>query len=278
MLRKFYHAFRNFIKYIRKGGVVYVNIAQVNYGECLKGKRIVVTGGGSGIGYAIAGKFLASGAEVTITGRNAEKLAGAAGRLNSEKVHTLVWDVADVSVAGKKIGEAAQMMGGLDILVNNAGVYIPSNLFSIIEEKDWDSVMGTNIKGVFFASRATAAYFIRENKSRGGKIINISSIAGINGDCGPYGISKWGVNGLTKGLARDLIGKNIIVNAIAPGVIATEMNKDLNVADNAYSPAQKNERVTLVEEIADLALFLASDASNNIVGQVIVCDGGWTLG
>lgn len=252
-----------------------MDIAQVNYGECLKGKRIVVTGGGSGIGYAIAGKFLASGAEVTITGRNAEKLAGAAGRLNSEKVHTLAWDVADVSVAGKKIGEAAQMMGGLDILVNCAGIYTEKTMADM-DKNEWDRIMDTNIRGLYFTCQKAIEYFLRENKIQMSKIINISSIRGFQGDCGPYGISKWGVNGLTKGLARDFIGKNILVNAIAPGITATAIN-GIDASDNVFDTAPGNNRVALPEEIAELALFLAGNSSNHITGQIIACDGGETL-
>ena len=192
MLKKLYRAFQNFIKYLRKGGVVYVNVSQVTYTECLKGRKALITGGGSGVGYAIAQKFLSSGAEVTITGRNPDKLAQVAAHLNSTRLHTLVWDVANISSTEKKINEAIQIMGGLDILVNNAGQYtfLP---FEKIDEAEWDKIIHTNLKGTFFICQQAVKYFKKEKeKTRVKKIINISSTRGFQGDCGPYGYFQMG--------------------------------------------------------------------------------------
>ena len=264
---------RNFIRYIRRGGVVTVNLATLFKGEVLKDKRVLVTGGTSGIGYAVAEKFISEGAKVLITGRNEQRLEKAAKSLNGD-VCTLLWDVADVSNSKEKIRKVVDLLGGLDIIINNAGVYTPDP-FSSIDKTNWDFVMDTNIKGVFFLCQAAVEHLL--NNSNGGKIINITSIRGFQGDCGPYGISKWGANGLTKGLARDLISKNIIVNGIAPGITASEIN-GIDVTKNAYYGAEvRNERVALPEEIAEIACFLSSDAANNIVGQIIICDGGSTL-
>jgi NAD(P)-dependent dehydrogenase (short-subunit alcohol dehydrogenase family) len=264
---------RNFAKYMRDGGVAYVNISQINYNRILVGKRVLVTGGSSGIGYAIAKKCLEEGARVIITGRNIQKLNVVSKELGCDNLEVIEWDVSDSKIAKEKIEEIDHILGGLDIVFNNAGVYT-SKLFLEVEEKDWDTVLDINTKGLFFVCQATAEYFLE--KSKGGKIINIASNRGILGDHGPYGVSKWGVIGLTKGLGRDLISKGIIVNGIAPGITATNIN-GINVEENAFSDEPRNKRIGLPEEIAELALFLASDAANNIVGEVIVCDGGASL-
>jgi NAD(P)-dependent dehydrogenase (short-subunit alcohol dehydrogenase family) len=189
-------------------------------------------------------------------------------------IRYLIWDVSNTALAHKQIQKAAEILGGIDILVNNAGAY--SNVpFSSVNEKIWNTIMDTNIKGVFFICQAAAHQMI--HNTNGAKIINITSIRGFEGDCTPYGISKWGANGFTKGLAREFISKNVIVNGIAPGITATEIN-GIDVKENAYCGYEpKNNRVALPEEIAEIALFLASDAANNIVGQTIICDGGSTL-
>ncbi len=264
---------RNFTKYIRNGGVVYVTVAKLAKGEVLKGKRVLITGGTSGIGYAIAKKFLSEGAKVLITGRNEQRLVKAANSLNGD-IYTLVWDVADVSISNERIGKVVALLGGLDIVINNAGVYSTDPFFAV-NKTTWDYLMDTNIKGVFFLCQAAAEQMV--NNLNGGKMINITSIRGFQGDCAPYGISKWAANGLTKGLARDLISKNIIVNGIAPGITASEIN-GIDVKENAYHAGEaRNGRVALPEEIAEIAFFLSSDAANNIVGQIIICDGGATL-
>lgn len=264
---------RNFIKYMKYGGVVYVNISQINYNRILEGKRVLVTGGSSGIGYAIAKKCLEEGARVVITGRDIHKLNAASKKIGSNNLLALEWDVSDSNLAREKIEEIELVLGGLDIVFNNAGVYT-SKSFLEIEEEDWDTVLDINAKGLFFVCQAASDYFLKKSKS--GKIINIASNRGILGDCGPYGMSKWGVIGLTKGLGRDLISKGIIVNGIAPGITATNIN-GVKVEENAFSDEPRNKRIGLPEEIAELALFLASDAANNIVGEVIVCDGGTSL-
>lgn len=272
-VRKFITYTSNFIKYIRKGGVVYVNVAQISRGEVLKGKRVLITGGTSGIGYAIADKFLSEGASVVITGRNNERLDEAVKKLEGN-VHPLIWDVTDLSIVDDKIKETVKLLGGLDILINNAGIY-SSTPFDRVDSNEWDTVMDTNLKSVYFICQSTIKHFLSNEQAS--KIINISSIAGTLGYILPYGISKWGINSITKGLAKKYFHKNIIINSIAPGVTATKINDEINIEENAYINHGINNRATLPEEIAEIALFLASDASNNIVGQNIVCDGGATL-
>lgn len=264
---------KNFIKCLKYGGVVEVNVTQIGYPEILKGKKVLVTGGGSGIGFQIAKKCLETGAEVVITGRDIEKLNTAKYDLKSDNVFVLEWDQSDIETVEIKIHETVKVLGGLDIVFNSAGLYTPKTFFDIDEEL-YNVVMDTNLKGLFFVAKKSAEYFLK-NKQKG-KIINIASIRGIQGTTEPYGLSKWGVIGLTKGLGRDLGKEGIIVNGIAPGITATGIN-NINIKENAYTSSTKDHRVASPEEIAEIAIFLASDAANHIIGEVIVCDGGESL-
>jgi NAD(P)-dependent dehydrogenase (short-subunit alcohol dehydrogenase family) len=276
MIRRLIFYVRNFIKFIRSGGVVYTTIIQVDKGEILKDKKILITGGSSGFGLAMAMKFLSEGAYVLITGRNQESLENAVKQLNSERAFGLVWDISNISIIEEKLAEAIILLGGLDIAVNNAGIWTPRK-WTEVDGNEWDRILAINLKGLFFMCKAEAETF--KNKRTISKIINITSIEGIRGGFGPYYASKWGANGLTKGLAKELIRKNIIVNAIAPGMAITNINPTLpkSVEDNAYLPQHLTQRYVLVEEVAALAAFLASDSANSIVGQVIAIDGGWVL-
>lgn len=255
------------------GKPVVVKVSQLDYNKALAGKKVLVTGGSSGIGYAIAKKCIAEGAKVVITGRDEEKLQAACKKIDSSNVLMIVWDVADSKVSKKMIDETDRLLDGIDIVFNNAGIYSFKG-FLEVDEDAWDKVMDINAKGLFFVCQAASEYYISRAKT--GKIINIASNRGILGAHDPYGMSKWGVFGLTRGLGKVLISKGIIVNGIAPGTTATALN-GIDVNENAFSGAAPNGRVALPEEIAELAIFLASDAANNIVGEVIVCDGGESL-
>ena len=263
-------ALRDYLKY--DGKITHLTMSQINYGGVLKGKRIVVTGGGSGIGLAMARKFVSEGADVVITGRNKEKLEQAKTSINDTHLHILQWDVSDMSVLSGKIKECADMMGGIDIFVNNA---------AFVERKQtgeafYDKTMETNLKAVYFICKEVVNHMIACNGEKGGKIINISSLNGHMSSTHPYFISKWGVNALTKGYAKEYAGNNIIVNAIAPGICSSSINyQDVN--ENAYSDGTLINRIVLPEDIAEVACFLCSDAANCIVGQIITVDGGFTL-
>ena len=252
---------------------VKVEIVQIDYGEILKNKNILVTGGSSGIGLAIAKKFLSLGAKVIITGRDLDKLQRVKQGMNSCNLMILQWDVSNIEEIDNKIEDVLEQSGQIDVLINNSGIYAPNNFFNT-DEKTYDEVMNINLKGMFFISQKTAKYFIK-NKIKG-KIINIGSVRGIQSSSEAYGISKWGVRGLTKGLAKDLIQYGIIANAIAPGVTATDINK-IDIGENVSCDSSLDKRVATPEEIAEIATFLVSDASNHIIGQTIVCDGGETL-
>lgn len=254
--------------------IVTANISLLSNSEFLSGKVALVTGGSSGFGFAIAKRFLESGAKVVITGRNKEKLEKAEKDLASTNVKGLVWDLCDIAIAKSKYAEASSLFGAIDIAVNNAGVWTPKS-WTNIQESDWDNILDTNLKGLFFICQAESEA-MSADVNRMNKIINITSIEGVRGGYGPYYASKWGANGLTRGMAKALTSKNVVVNAIAPGMGITDINPNL-LKDGNLALDNLNGRFVAVEEIAELALFLASDASNSIVGQVIVIDGGMAL-
>jgi 3-oxoacyl-[acyl-carrier protein] reductase len=263
----------------RNGGATQINIAQINYGGILEGKRVLITGGSAGIGLAIAKKCLSEGATVVITGRTEAKLKAAEAELNNPRLNPLVWDVSSISQREEKLAEALRLVGGrLDVLVNNAGILGGNRQFLDLTEEVWDQISSVNEKGLVFLTQCVVQKWIE--RRQGGKIINMSSMRGNLGvQDGPYGMSKWGLNGLTHGLGLKLAPHGIIVNGIAPGITATDSIaiKNIDVKENAYLNGVPISRIGLPEEIAELAVFLMSDAANYIVGQTIICDGGYTL-
>lgn len=237
-------------------------------------KIVLVTGGGSGFGFAIAKRFVECGAKVIITGRNEKKLESAVKSLG-HNVSYLVWDLCDVSIAKTKMNEANAIFGAINVAINNAGVWTPKK-WNDIDEAEWNKILDTNLKGLFFICQAEGEAMANTNATAS-KIINITSIEGTRGGFGPYFASKWGANGITRGMAKALIKNNVVVNAIAPGMALTDINPNLPKDGNLSLPYNLNERYVTVEEIAETACFLASDAANSIVGQVIVVDGGMAL-
>lgn len=244
-----------------------------NDDACMADKIVLVTGGGSGFGLAIAKRFVQCGAKVIITGRNEHKLKSAVEHLGKNASY-LVWDLCDVSIAKTRMSEANAFYGPINVAINNAGVWT-STKWNDIEEAEWDKILDTNLKGLFFICQAEAESM--NSNVIVNKIINITSIEGVRGGFGPYWASKWGANGITRGMAKELIKNNIIVNAIAPGMAITDINPNLPKDGNLNLPYNLSGRYVTVEEIAETACFLASDAANSIVGQVIVVDGGMAL-
>jgi NAD(P)-dependent dehydrogenase (short-subunit alcohol dehydrogenase family) len=261
------------------GGSTQVNISQIQHGGVLKGRRVLITGGSAGIGLAIARKCLSEGAAVVITGRSESKLKAAEAELTSPRLKPLVWDVSNIATLDEKFAESLRLLdGGLDILVNNAGILGGHRQFLDLTEERWDQITDVNAKGLVFLTQRVVKHWLAG--AQGGKIINMSSMRGCLGvQDGPYGMSKWALNGFTHGLALQLAPRGILVNGIAPGIVDTDSIaiKDMDARQNAYLPGIPLARIGLPEEIAELALFLMSDAANYIVGQTIVCDGGYTL-
>lgn len=253
---------------------VTVNISNIPLNQLLKNKIALITGGSSGIGFAIAEGFIKSGASVVIAGRNEKKLDIARNKLsvkcnNQNKVWTINLDITDVACFQEKIDHIIKECGKIDILVNNAGM-LGSNLTNTTD-MDYTNVMNTNLKGAFFLSREIANYMIKNHIH--GNILNICSSSSLRPANSAYTLSKWGLRGLTLGLAKTLCKHNITVNGIAPGPTATEMLGQCasDRIDNKYSPIG---RMALPEEIANMAIFLVSNMGRTIVGDIIYMTGG----
>ena len=246
----------------------------------LQGKVALVTGASRGIGQAIARAMAKEGARVAIVYNRspepAEKLVQEITQAGGEAI-AFQADVKNFDAAQKIVDQVIEKWGQLDILVNNAGV-IRDKLFVTMDADDWNQVIGTNLGGAFNFSRAAGVVMMRARK---GKIINISSVAGAFGGTGQvnYSASKGGINSMTRALAAELAKRNVTVNAIAPGVIETEMSQAVrNLVGDEMNKMIPLKRVGKPEEIAALAVFLASPAADYITGQVITIDGGLSLG
>ncbi|MBU5677387.1 3-oxoacyl-[acyl-carrier-protein] reductase [Alkaliphilus sp. MSJ-5] len=245
----------------------------------LTGKTALVTGGSRGIGRSIALALANQGANVIINyTSNEESAAKVVEEIESFNVKALAVkaNVSNAEEINDMMDKIEEMFDGIDILVNNAGI-TRDNLFIRMKEEDWDQVMDINLKGVFLCTKAVVRKMI---KQKYGKIINLSSVVGVVGNPGQanYCASKAGVIGFTKSLAKEIAGKNITVNAIAPGFIETDMTKVLpeNVKESMLEiiPMKKYGKP---EDIANLVLFLSSDNASYITGQVIHVDGGMAM-
>jgi len=239
----------------------------------------VVTGAGRGIGHAIAVRLAKEGARVASVSRteaNAEKTASEINGLRADTAKAYAVDVADQAAVQKAAGEIFEAFGRVDILVNNAGV-TRDGLSMRMSMEDWDTVLNTNLKGAFNFTQAVMRPMI---KQRSGRIINISSIAGLTGNAGQanYAASKAGLIGLTKTLARELASRGITVNAVAPGLIETDMTTVLS-EEIRQSILQKVPLGKLGEpdDIAGAVAYLASPEAKYITGQVLTVDGGMVM-
>ena len=245
----------------------------------LKGKCAVITGASRGIGKCIATKFAKEGANVVINYRNNEEEALKVKKeleyLGSQ-VLVVKADVSELEQAENLIKEAKKEFGRVDILVNNAGI-TKDNLIIRMKEEDFDSVIKINLKGTFNCLKAVTPIML---KQKYGKIVNIASVVGVVGNPGQvnYCASKAGLIGMTKSLAKEIGSRNITVNAIAPGFIDTDMTKILSDDQKKKILSQiPLNKFGNVEDIANVALFLGSENSNYITGQVIHIDGGMAM-
>lgn len=243
----------------------------------LQNKVAVVTGGSRGIGKAIAEKFAAEGASVAILYSSnsasadavVEEVRNAGGTAKAYQCH-----VENSDEVGKTIDDVVNDLGKIDILINNAGI-TRDKLLMMMKEEDFDDVISVNLKGAYNTMRKVCPMLARQ---RWGRIINLSSIAGINGNAGQvnYSASKAGLIGMTKSAAREFAGRGITVNAIAPGFVETDMTEKFASDENVMKRIPVG-RMGRPDEIASLALFLASDAAAYITGEVIRIDGGLAI-
>ncbi|MEO5674214.1 MAG: 3-oxoacyl-[acyl-carrier-protein] reductase [Chitinophagales bacterium] len=244
--------------------------------KLLQGKTALITGASRGIGEAIAKKFAEEGANIAFTYlSSAEKALALENHLHSLGVKAIGYksDAASFAEAEKLIGNVIMEFQTIDVVVNNAGI-TRDNLILRMSEHQWDEVMTTNLKSVFNISKSVCKPMM---KQRGGSIINLSSIVGMTGNAGQtnYSASKAGIIGFTKSLAKELGSRNIRCNAIAPGFIETDMTH--GISDEMKETFRKNiplGRYGSGEEVAKVCLFLASDLSSYVNGQVISVCGG----
>jgi gluconate 5-dehydrogenase len=246
----------------------------------LSGKVALVTGAYRGLGFAIAQGLARAGAKVVLNGRRQDALDAAAESLRAGQldVSTSVFDVTDRDAINAGVAAIAASVGPVDILFNNAGIQ-RRGAFADFPQEQWDEVIATNLTAPFAVSQAVLPQMIEKKR---GKIIHIASLMSdlARPSVVPYTAAKGGVRQLTRGMAVELAPHNIQVNAIAPGYFATEMNRAL--IDNAEFNAWVSKRTPAgrwgqPEELAGLAVFLASSASNYMTGQMLVIDGGMSV-
>ena len=242
----------------------------------LQGQVALVTGGSRGIGLVIAEELAKAGAKVAVVARNETGAQSAAEGLPGDGHRGYGCDVADAESVNALVKRVEDEMGGLDVLVNNAGV-TRDNVLMRIKDDDWDAVLDTNLRGAFNTIRAATRGMM---KRRSGRVINISSVVGITGNRGQanYAASKAGLIGLTKSVAKELASRNVLVNAVAPGYIETDMTHDLpEAARDALMAQIALGRLGSPGDIAPVVRFLAGPGAGYMTGQVLVVDGGMVM-
>lgn len=261
------------VKYLLNGKPqnIFANISYIQANNLLAGKKIIITGGGRGLGYAMAKKFISEGAEVLIAGRNENTLRHSAEML---KCNYLKLDVSNHKEFKSFIDRADEIMGGINVLVNNAGISLHEKTFFDVTPETFDMQVDTNLKGAFFISQEFVKYV--KQKDIPANILFISSETGDTMDFRPYGFTKVAVNSMVQGLAYLFRKEHIRVNAIAPGVTASEMT-GFTAEGNLYAGDYATGRVYLPEEVAETACYLISDASACISGQIITCNNAQTI-
>ncbi len=246
----------------------------------LKGKTAIVTGGSKGIGYGMALGLATVGANVVIVSRNIEEGRAAAKDCEAKgvKAHAISCDVTNSAAVASMVAEAAKTFGQIDILINNAGMNIRKPLVDVLDS-DWDTVINTNLKGVFLVGREVTKQMIAQGK--GGKIVNVASVGGAIGipNLTSYCATKGGVVQMTKVWALELVEHKIFVNAVCPAYIKTPMTEGW-LTDKARLDwilgMTPMGRLGEIQEVAGPVVFLASEWANYITGTCLLVDGGWT--
>jgi 3-oxoacyl-[acyl-carrier protein] reductase len=241
----------------------------------LTGRSALVTGSTRGIGKVIAGRLTECGARVAVVGRDGSQADSVARGIGGGAVG-FACDASNVESVSALVSGVEAAFGGVDILVNNAGL-TRDNILVRMKDEEWDTVLNTNLRGAFATIRAASRGMM---KRRWGRIINISSVVGLTGNKGQanYAASKAGLIGLTKSIAREYASRNILVNAIAPGFIETDMTASLGAeARETLTRQIPLERLGSALDVANAVLFLSSDMASYITGQVLVVDGGMVM-
>jgi len=262
------------IRYICHGTPTYDIRANINYlqaNQRLAKKRVIITGGGRGLGAAMAAKFIAEGALVLIAGRNESTL-----KTTAEKLGCLYMplNVTQTDCFVDFINKADNLLGGVNVLVNNAGISLHENTFFDVTPETFDAQINTNFRGAFFLTQAFI--HLLKNKERKGTVLFISSETGDTMDFRPYGFTKAAVNSMVQGLAYLFAKDGIRINAVAPGVTASDMT-GMSAEGNLYYPCNHTGRVYLPEEVAEATCFLISDAAGCVSGQILTCNNAKTI-
>ena len=242
----------------------------------IRGKIAVVTGGSRGIGAATAKRLASMGADIAViyagNKENAERVCEEIRNEFKVRAESFCCDVSDFRAAGETVKKIKEELGSIDILINNAGI-TRDKLLMLMSEEDFDSVLSTNLKGAFNMLRHVSPIFI---KNKYGRVVNVSSVVGLCGNAGQcnYSASKAGIIGLTKSAAKELAGKNVLCNAVAPGFIDTDMTKNLE-GSREWLGRIPLKRAGRAEEVAEAIAFLAD--TDYITGQVLGVDGGMRM-
>ena len=240
----------------------------------LSNRVALVTGSTRGIGRAIAGQLADCGARVAVVGRDLARAESVAEEIGEAR--GFACDVADVSSVNRLVADVEKAFGSLDVLVNNAGL-TRDNILLRQSDEDWDTVIDANLRGAFATTRAAVRGMM---KRRWGRIVNIASVVGLTGNKGQanYAASKAGLIGLTKSVAKELGSRNVLVNAVAPGFIETDMTAAMTPEARAALSGQiPLERLGSPTDIAGVVTFLASEYAAYITGQTLVVDGGMVM-
>ena len=251
----------------------YANVSYLQPNQQLANKKIIITGGGRGLGFSMAKKFISEGAEVLIAGRNEKTLRESASILGCK---FLILDVQCIKDFDVFFDEADKMLDGINCLVNNAGISLHEKGFLDVSQDQFDSQFNTNLKGPFFLTQSFIKRYCKNDFDDIKNILFVSSETSMTVDERPYGLTKVAMNSLMQGLAHRYVNKGYRINAIAPGVTISDM---VGASDDGDLTCNYNitKRYYLPEEVAEVASFLLSDASNCLNGQVLLCNEGKTI-
>ena len=252
---------------------VVANISYLTPDERLKGKKIIITGGGRGLGFSMAKRFISEGAEVLIAGRNEETLKKSASELGCKYLQL---DVQNIEGFKQFISDANKILGGANCLVNNAGISLHEKSILDVSYEQFDSQINTNFRGPYFLAKEFMEYNKAISDKKIKNILFISSETSMTVDERPYGLTKAAINSLVQGLAHKYVNQGYRINAVAPGVTLSDMVGKKDDGNLAVS-YNITGRYYLPEEVAEVATFLLSDASNCINGQILVCNEGKTI-